>query len=69
MTVSYHNKDELMEIECNACAKVEVFYGTFNECVQRAKKGGWVIQRGRGGVWKHFCSSNCKSEYTFMIDR
>lgn len=58
MTTSYHNKDRLMQVECNECGKIEVYYGTFTECIKQVKEDGWIITRPDGDYF-HFHNEKC----------
>lgn len=45
-----------MEMYCDApgCTCNEVWYGSYQECIDEAKDNGWQIARS-GDEWFHFC--------------
>lgn len=54
----YDDNSASMEMYCDAasCSGNEVFYGSYQECIDEAKEQGWGLKKGdEYDEWFHFC--------------
>jgi hypothetical protein len=61
MTQKYINKAEHMTLNCDICINEDEFDGTFQDCIDQAKRDGWSFKKHEG-EWYHFCSAKCRSK-------
>lgn len=60
MSTHYDNRNEAMTVTCDDCGKEDVFYGSFQNCVDDMKEEEWKISRDdASGDWFHYCE-DCK---------
>jgi Fe2+ or Zn2+ uptake regulation protein len=58
MTIDYINKSDHMTMECDICGTVDEFDGTWQDCMNIAKRDGWKIKM-HNDEWYHFCCDKC----------
>lgn len=58
MTQEYINKSEHMTLDCDICPNQDEFDGTFQDCIDQARRDGWRFKKHLG-EWFHFCSDDC----------
>ncbi len=61
MTQEYINKAEQMTLSCDICTNQDEYDGTFQDCINQAKRDGWRFKKHLG-EWFHFCSDGCLSK-------
>ena len=58
MTIDYSKRDEEMILDCDICVNTEGFHGTWQDCINQAKREGWRLKKHEG-EWYHFCCDEC----------
>ena len=54
MSIEYH--DNTMHLDCDHCnRKPEIYFGSWREALESAKKDGFVVYQDSPGMWRHKC--------------
>lgn len=56
MSLHYNENTSIMEMYCDACGEEGMFDGfTFQDCIDQAKKDGWMVFKDGSDEWSHHC--------------
>lgn len=62
MIENYDNNDEIMNLVCDECTSNQHFDGSWQECINAAKRAGWIITK-LFETWMHFCCEACRERW------
>lgn len=57
-----YKPSEVMSMTCDYCESTAVYEGSWQECIEDAKKEEWIVRKILE-VWMHFCGVSCFDAY------